>query len=154
MIWVAHRRVLACHLKVAFVAARAHSAKGIRRKSMPSLVFQHCNVYRFSGISSKCHSLFFPLFDHDQKSDNINRCLIGHKQTVPKKIGAAAHQLAENVSFSHDISQVPHGYALLSDALQPLKHGEILSSVSLQSHCSCHANVKSLPLHNYKDVSL
>lgn len=112
MIWVAHRRVLACHLKVAFVAARAHSAKGIWRKSMPFLVFQHCNVYRFSGISSKCHPLFFPLFGHDQKSDNISRCLIGRKQAVPKKIGAAARRLAENVSSSHDISQAPHGTAL------------------------------------------
>lgn len=79
---------------------------------------------------------------------------MGNKRTVPKKIGAAAHQPAENVSFSHDISRVPRAFTVLSNTLQPLKQGEILSSASLWAHCSRHASANSLPLHNYKDVLL
>lgn len=78
----------------------------------------------------------------------------GSQTDCGQKIGAAVHQLAENVSFSHDISQVPRAAALLSNELQPLKHIEILSYVSLWAQCSRHANANSLPLHNYKDVSL
>lgn len=69
-----------------------------------SLPFFHSsNVYRFDGISSKCHLLFSPLFDHGQKSNNINRCAIGQN-----RLCQIQDSDMENMSFSHDIFQVSH----------------------------------------------
>ena len=70
--------------------ATAHVGQALRTECIPAnqwlLLFSTAviAVYRFDGISFTCHLLFFPLFDHDQKSNNTNRCLIGQSRLSPK----------------------------------------------------------------------
>lgn len=80
-------------------------------------------------------AVVFPLFDHGQKSNNINRCLIGQNRLCQIQ---DSNWLMENMRFSHDISQVSHCRAILSlnafsDTLQ-LPNTIITSSNRLQLH--------------------
>lgn len=71
------------------------------------LLFHGSNVYRSSGISSKCHLLLFALFDYGWKSNNINRCLIGQTR-AGKNQGSSLPDAGNNTSFPCGSFQLSH----------------------------------------------
>lgn len=100
---------------------------------------------------------FSPLFDHDQKSNNINRCLIGQNRLCQIQDSASSWKTWALVTTSFRfytagglLMQIPSIH--ISDTLQI---GWTLSYMIItSSYCFQHYNVKSLLLYNYKDVSL